>query len=64
MVLLDLAEEMQLSQNKCNLLNKSIENERKAEKPENLNELQIEWAEEMVRLHNLITAFRKENRYG
>jgi hypothetical protein len=62
MVLLDLAEEMQLSQNKCNLLNKTIENERRAAKPEDLDKLQIEWAEEMVRLNLLTVSFRKKLR--
>lgn len=60
MILLDLAEEMQLSQHKLNLLNEAIHEQRIAAQPKDLDKLQVQWAEEMVRFHELTESFKEE----
>ena len=62
MILLDLAEELQLSNNKCVRLNEDIAKLRIAAQPDDLDKKQMEWAGEMVRMHNLIRAFGLESR--
>ena len=59
MILLDLAEEMQRSYNKMNLLNIAITKERIAAQPDNLEKLQLDWAGETVRFNHLVQSYAK-----
>ncbi len=64
MTLDELARQMNMSSNKCKLLDESIYKKRISAQPEGLKELEREWADETVKLHNLVNRYRCDSGIG